>query len=378
MSLLSVPLEELRARSSAKWRVYEPDVLPMWVAEMDTRIHPTVRQTVIEAIDRSDTGYANGSGYAEAFAAMAARRWHWELDPAAQVRRGPDVMSWISIILQAVTEPGDSVIINPPVYAPFREVINGFGRRIVEAPLTAEGRLDIAAIESAIATEPRPRAYLLCSPHNPTGTVHSAEELAQVMAVANAAGVQVIVDEIHAALVDPGTGFVPIQMVDGGERALTISSAGKAWNLAGFKAGLVIAGREATEALALPQIAGQSTAHIANLAHTAALAHAQDWVDQLVVELAENKQLLASELARQLPGVSYRPMPGTYLAWVDCSSLGLAHPAQEFRSIGRVAFSPGSQFARTHQQWVRINLACAPELVVDAVARMRATIEAKA
>lgn len=373
MSLLSVPWDELRSRNSAKWRVYDPDVLPMWVAEMDTRLHPSVRETVIAALERNDTGYAYGSAYAEAFAAMAEARWGWELSAAAQIRRGPDVMSWIATVLLAVTEPGDAVIINPPVYFPFREVIMAYGRTVVEAPLASDGRLDLAVIEQVMKVEPKPRAYLLCSPHNPTGVVHTANELAAVMALANAADVQVIVDEIHAPLVDPGSTFVPLQTVPGGERAVTVTSAGKAWNLAGFKAGLVIAGPQAVEILQRPQVSGQSTAHVANLAHTAALTSAQDWVDELVGELAANKRLLAGELARELPEVSYRPMPGTYLAWVDCSALGLAHPAQHFREQGRVAFSPGSQFARTHQQWVRINLACAPELIVEAVARMRAS-----
>lgn len=373
MSLLSVPWDELRSRHSAKWRVYDSDILPMWVAEMDTRLHPVVRETVVAALERNDTGYAYGSAYAEAFAAMASVRWGWDLSPATQIRRGPDVMSWIATTLLAVTEPGDPVIINPPVYFPFREVILAYGRTVVEAPLAVDGRLDLAAIEQAMSAEPRPRAYLLCSPHNPTGVVHTAAELAAVMALANDAGVQVIVDEIHAPLVDPGTTFVPLQTVDGGERAVTVTSAGKAWNLAGFKAGLLIAGPQVVEILQRPQISGQSTAHVANLAHTAALASAQEWVDQLVGELAANKQLLARELARELPQVGYQPMPGTYLAWVDCSALGLAHPAQHFREQGRVAFSPGSQFARTHQQWVRINLACAPELIVEAVARMRAS-----
>jgi cysteine-S-conjugate beta-lyase len=374
MALLSVPLEELRTRQSIKWRLYDPDILPMWVAEMDTRLHPSVKQTVSEALDRSDTGYAHGTAYAEAFAAMAASRWHWELTPQTQIRRGPDVMSSILGVLLAVTQPGDAVVINSPVYAPFREVITGYGRRILEAPLSPAGRLDLSALEKVFTGTDTPAAYLLCSPHNPTGTVHTAAELTSAMALANKSGVGVIADEIHACLVDPGTEFVPVQTVPGGERAVTVTSAGKAWNLAGFKAGLVIAGPEATAVLAAPPVAGQSTAHLANLAHTAALVHAQDWVDELVVEIAANKQLLAAELGQHLPGAVYRPAPGTYLAWVDCSELGLPSPARTFRDRGRVALSSGSQFSRSHQQWVRINLACSPDLIREGVQRMAASL----
>jgi cysteine-S-conjugate beta-lyase len=374
MAVLSVPLAELRTRLSVKWRLYEPDILPMWVAEMDTHMHPAVRQTVTEALDRGDTGYAYGTGYADAFSAMAAERWGWHLAPSAQIRRGPDVMASILGVLLATTEPGDGVMINPPVYAPFREVITGYGRRVVEAPLTMDGRLDLGTVEQGLTGPDAPRAYLLCSPHNPTGSVHTAAELTAVMQLANRANVQVIVDEIHARLVDPGTTFVPIQTVPGGERAITVTSAGKAWNLAGFKAGLVIAGPEATQVLLAPPVAGQSTAHLANLAHTAALVHAQDWVDELVVEIAANKALLAELLATHLPGALYSPKPGTYLAWVDCTALGLASPARIFRDRGRVALSSGSQFARSHQQWVRINLACSPDLIREGVTRMAASL----
>ena len=135
-----------------------------------------------------------------------------------------------------------------------------------------------------------------------------------------------------------------------------MTSAGKAWNLAGFKAGLIVAGAQATDVLAaLPPLAQQSSGHLANLVHTAALEKAQDWVDELMAEIAANKALLATELARELPAARYTAPEGTYLAWVDCSELGLDNPARHFEEIGRVAFSPGVNFGKEHQQWVRIN-----------------------
>lgn len=376
MALLSLPLDRLRSRQSLKWQTYSPDVLPMWVAEMDTTVHPAVRRVLADVLDRGDTGYPHGAAYAEAFAAMAATRWNWRLDAARHIRRAGDVMNSILAVLEATTEPGDAVVINPPVYPPFRQVVSGYRRRIVEAPLTSAGRLDLAAIEAAFAGPERPRAYLLCSPHNPTGVVHSAAELSAVMELADRHGVQVIVDEIHACLVDPGSEFVPLLTVPGGEKAICVTSAGKAWNLAGFKAGLIVAGAAATKVLAaLPPLAQQSSGHLANLAHTAALTEAQDWIDQLVAEIAANKRLLAAELHRSFPTLSYQPQEGTYLAWIDCRPLDLEDPAATFLERGRVAFSPGAHFAGSHQQWVRINLACSPELVVDGVRRMAASLD---
>jgi cystathionine beta-lyase len=284
-------------------------------------------------------------------------------------------MNSVLAVLDALSEPGDAVVINPPVYPPFRQVIAGYRRRIVEAPLTPSGRLDLVSLEAAFAGPARPGTYLLCSPHNPSGAVHTAAELTAVMALAEQYGVRVVVDEIHACLVDPGTTFVPLLTVPGGERAISVTSAGKAWNLAGFKAGLIITGADATGVLAeLPPLAQQSSGHLANLAHTAALTGCQEWIDKLVVEIAANKALLASELAAHLPSAGYTPSEGTYLAWVDCSDLGLANPAKDFLDSGRVAFSPGINFGTEHRDWVRINLACSPDLVVEGVARMAATV----
>ena len=375
MALFSLSIDELRARQSLKWRTYAPDVLPLWVAEMDTPMPEPAKAALLDAVERGDTGYPHGTAYAEAFAAMAADRWGWQLDPATQVRRAGDVMNSVLAVLDATSDPGSAVVINPPVYPPFRQVITGYRRRIVEAPLSPSGRLDLASLEAAFAGPEQPKTFLFCSPHNPTGAVHTGDELAAVMALAGRYGVRVVVDEIHACLVDPGTTFVPLLTVPGGEQAISVTSAGKAWNLAGFKAGLIIAGAAVTGVLAdLPPLAQQSSGHLANLVHTAAITDAQDWIDQLVVEIAANKRLLASELARLVPGAGYTPAEGTYLAWVDCSNLGLADPARDFLEVGRVALSPGVNFGAEHRHWVRINLACSPDVVVEAVARMAATL----
>ena len=375
MAILSLTEAELRTRRSMKWRTFPAEVLPLWVAEMDVAMHPAVRRTLSEAADRGDTGYPHGRAYAEAFAAMAERRWGWILDESRQVKIAGDVMNGILAVLEATTDPGDAVVINPPVYPPFRQVISGYRRRIVEAPLTPQGRLDPDAVEAALAGPERPRAYLLCSPHNPTGAVHTVDELKTIATLANRWGATLIVDEIHAPLVDPGVTFTPMLAVPGGERAVMVTSAGKAWNLAAFKAGLIIGGPEAIGTLRhLPPLATQSTGHMGAMVHTAALAEAQTWVDRLVVEVKANKELLRTLLAEQVPQVRYTPTEGTYLAWVDCSALDLADPTTTFREQGRVAFSAGAAFGREHAQWVRVNLATSPVIIAEAVRRMAAAI----
>ncbi len=373
MPILSLTEAELRRRHSLKWRTFAPDILPLWVAEMDVAVHPAVREALLAALDAGDTGYPCGFGYAEAFAAMAQTRWGLDLDVPRQIRQTGDVMNGILALLMTTTQPGDAVIINPPIYPPFRQVIAGYGRRIVEVPLTPAGRLDLPALDAALAQ--RPAAYLLCSPHNPNGTVHTAEELTSVAASCVAAGVSLIVDEIHACLVDPGVNFTSVLGVPGGEHAQVVTSAGKAWNLAAFKAGLIIGGTKTSAVLsALPPLALQAMGWMGAIVHTAAMTHAQPWVDELDAEVAANKALLARLLAEQLPAARYSPGDGTYLAWVDCSGLGLADPATAFREQGRVAFSPGVNFGAAHAQWVRINLAASPALVTEAVRRMASVV----
>ena len=373
MTIFSLTESELRQRRSLKWRTYAPDVLPLWVAEMDAALQPSVRETLVEALDRGDTGYPFGTDYADAYRASALERWRLPLEPA-QVRRGGDVMNAVLCVLEATTNPGDGIVITAPVYPPFWQVTSGYRRRTVPVDLTAEGRLDLSALEAAFAADDV-TAFLLCSPHNPTGTVHTADELAAVASLCDRTGVQLVVDEIHAWLIDPGATFVPVLSVPEARNAVVLVSAGKSWNLAAFKAGLYVAGAGATGVLdALPPLAGQSTGHLGAMAHAAALRDEQAWVDQVSVEVAANKELLAGLLHSLVPGARYVPGPGTYLAWVDCTELGLENPARHFEQVGRVAFSPGLSFSRAHGQWVRINLATSPAILTRAVERMAASL----
>ena len=217
-------------------------------------------------------------------------------------------------MLRLVTDRGDAVVVNPPVYAPFYAFVSHDGRRVIEAPLDAEGRIDLDALEEAFARA-RARAgkdakvaYLLCNPHNPTGSVHTVDELGAVAELARRFGVRVVSDEIHAPVVLPGSRFTPYLTVPGAENAFALTSASKAWNLSGLKAALAIAGPEAAADLhRMPEEVSHGPSHLGVIAHAEAFRTGGDWLDALLRGL-DREPDAARRSGRRAPAGGEIPM----------------------------------------------------------------------
>ncbi|MFF4403144.1 MalY/PatB family protein [Streptoverticillium reticulum] len=377
--LQQLSLTDLRLRTSAKWRVHGPDVLPLWIAEMDVPLAEPITRALTEALAHGDTGYAAGTAYAEAYDGFARERWGWDGVAADRTSLVADVMTGAVEVLRLVTGPGDAVVVNSPVYPPFYGFVGHMDRRVVEAPLGTGHRIDPDALEAAFREATaggRRAAFLLCSPHNPTGTVHTRDELAAVAELAGAYGVRVVADEIHAPVVLPGAEHVPFLSVPGAEGAFALLSASKAWNLAGLKSALAVAGPAAAAELArLPLVVSHGPSHWGVIAHSAALRHGGAWLDGVLTGLDANRKLFAGLLAEHLPGVRYRQPDGTYLAWLDCRDLGLGDdPAAVFLERGRVALAGGTPFGTGGAGHVRVTLATSPEILTEAVRRMAAAL----
>ncbi|MFB7733936.1 MalY/PatB family protein [Streptomyces sp. NPDC056112] len=387
--LVQLSLEQLRQRSSMKWRAHPEDVLPLWVAEMDVPLAPAVADTLHRAVALGDTGYPHGTGYAEALAAFAATRWGWDGLRVENTALVPDVMMGIVEILRLVTGPGDAVVVCSPVYPPFYAFVTHDGREVVEARLGPDLRIDLAGLEDAFIRarrNGRSAAFLMSNPHNPTGVVHTRAELEAIAALARRHGVRVVSDEIHAPLVLPGAVFTPFLCVPGSENGFALTSASKAWNLAGLKAAVAIAGTEAADDLRrMPEEVGHGPSHLGILAHTAAFRDAGDWLDELLLGLDANRSLLGELVKEHLPDVGYVPPQGTYLAWLDCTGLGLhddrptdgpgvvsdlAGPAKLFLDEARVALSSGHVFGSGGAGCVRLNFATSPAILRQALTRM--------
>ncbi|MBT0993400.1 aminotransferase class I/II-fold pyridoxal phosphate-dependent enzyme [Cellulomonas sp. DKR-3] len=372
-----MPLSELRSRTSSKWSRYPDDVLPLWVAEMDVAVCAPVVHAVSDAVRRGDTGYPSGMPYQDAFAEFAERRWGWSTT-ASRIRLVPDIMQGTVEVIALLTEPGDAVVVNPPVYPPFWAYPRHAGRRIVEAPLGPDHRLDLAALDRAFdeaRADGRRAAYLLCHPHNPTGTLHTPDELRAVGELAARHGVRVVSDEVHAPLTLDGT-FVSATTVI--PDAVALHSASKAFHLAGLKAAIAVPGPEAEHLTHLPELVASEVGHVPVLAHATALREGGSWLDELLTELRAHRTLLAELLAEHAPAVRWTPGAATYFAWLDLRDAlpGDPDPARALLRDGRLALNPGPTFGAPGAGHVRLNFATSPELLTEAVRRLASVLPA--
>ena len=377
--LTADPIELLRRRTSTKWASYPDDVLPLFVAEMDYPIAPAIAAHLGDLIARSDLGYdSRRLALGEAFAGFARDRWDWDLDPAA-VRATNNVMTAITELLRGAIEPGDRVLINSPVYPPFREAIAEVGGALVDAPLLEHApehwELDLDAIEAAFRGGVR--AYLLCSPHNPIGIVHPREQLVRIAELAAEHGVLVLSDEIHAALSHSDTEFVPFLAVSDAAREIgvAVTSGTKAFNVAGLTAAWWVPGSKA----AAERIAGVAPSVIHRVSHigvhaaTAGFTSARDWVDAAVATLELQRGRLRTLLDDRLPRAVLHEPRASYLAWIDLREYGWGDdPARRILRDARVALSFGPSFGEQGKGFARLNYACSPEVLTEAIDRIAA------
>ena len=374
--------EELRRRRTMKWTLYGPDVLAAWVAEMDFRVAPPIRAALLEAIDREDFGYtpADSTELSTACAEFMASAYGWAVAPA-RIFPVIDVLAGITGALDLFVPPGSDVIVPTPTYPPFFEIVELTGRRVVPVPMVDDdGRptLDLVAVATALASGAR--CILLSNPQNPTGRVFTIDELADLAEIVDRHGARVIVDEVHAPLVYPGRHHVPYATVSdaAAEHAVTVTSASKAWNIAGLKCAQVIVGnhRDATQWRSLPVFGVAGATPLGMAASAAAYRSGGPWLHDLVTYLDANRRLLGDLLAAEVPEVTYRTPEGTYLAWLDCAALGVDDPAGFFLHHAQVALNDGTAFGPCYPRYVRLNFGTSQKLLERIVSAMGAAVKA--
>lgn len=417
------PLEQLQQRTSEKWRTFDADVLPLWVAEMDIPLEPSVKDELIRLIDAGDAGYdsiVDGRRYLEAYAGFAKRRWNTDID-VSHGRSTVDVISGLRAVIistlgHRAIVPGaevdranahravlkqtgvdshepkceGTVIVQTPIYPPFLHRLPK-NYTLAVSPLDPETHhTDFANLEKVFAEaaseewiKPSDSTYnaifVLCSPHNPSGTIFEADELRRIIALCDKYHVRLVVDEIHAPIVVDGAPFVPILALPEASKAIVAVSASKGYSLPGFKAALLIPGTDPEAQKTLDDFSQDyvhTGAHVASNVHAAALENGDAWLDRMVAGLAQNERIFRALMAEKLPKATVVLGKGTYLAFVDFGGYVAGtqwdgKPAEGLLEIGRVGFNPGESFGGVAwRNYVRVNLATNPRIIAEAVTRM--------
>ena len=375
--------ERVRNRPGIKWGRQGPDVLAAWVADMDLEMPDVVLDAVRARIDSGGLGYDFYDLPIPVLAVFAERMdaaFGWKVDPADTVRVH-DVIQGLELAITQLTQPGDGIIFQTPAYPPFFSSVEGHGRRVVANPLIRSDdgwRLDLDHFD-AVASAPDVTAVIICQPHNPCGMVLDADEISAVIELAERHDLVVISDEIHCDLVYEPRRHIPVASVNelASERTVTVTAATKSFNMAGLRMAFLHSAsqRYGPVMKAIPKRLIGGIGILGQVATVAGWTDALDWLAELVEGLDSNRHLLDDLLAERLPEVRYRPPDATYLAWLDCTELGLGDdPSATFLEHGRVYLNSGLDFGPEGAGHVRINFATSPAMLDDATARMAKAI----
>jgi cystathionine beta-lyase len=374
----------LREGRSLKWSRYGP-AIGAFVAEMDFGTAPAVTRSLLDTVERGQLGYATPEDVEEmarACAGWLARRYGWEV-PTASISPLADVIAGLQAAIEQFTPPGSPVVLPTPAYMPFLGVPGSLGRELIEVPMVDRaGRMEYDLDGIAAAFDRGARLVVHVNPHNPLGRVFDVEEQLALADVVTAAGARVFADEIHAPLVYPGAVHRPYASLspDTARHTVTATSTSKAWNVPGLKtAQLILSDPADVEHWArVGFLYGHGASSPGLRAAAAAYDDGGDWLDDVLVYLDGNRRLLADLLAERLPQVRFTPPEGTYLAWLDCSRLGLeASAGAFFLERAGVALVDGPECGAPGAGHVRLNFATPRPVLTTIVERMTAAVAAR-
>ena len=376
---------ERRGTHASKWdnmarlsAIEAADAIPMWVADMDFTAPPGVTEALAAENRRAIHGYYADTGtWAAALADWMARRHGLRVDPA-WVSATPGVVSGLGLILQAVSAPGDEVVVFPPAYHAFRRIILANERRILDAQLVeTDGRycMDLDALRAKLT--PRTKVVFFCSPHNPGGTVWSVDEIRALAAFCAGHDLILVSDEIHCDLLFDGAKHTPaiVAAPDIADRLITCVAATKTFNLAGAHVGACVTSNPEMKKRIDARIAasGLSSYNAFGMITTEAAWRTGDaWLDALLPYLAGNLDMLTTRIERAAPGARSMRLDATYLGWVDFSGTGLAAAeiAARVKDRARIFASPGEQFGPGGESWLRFNFATPRPTLLEALDRL--------
>ena len=365
-----------RATNSYKWDSAPEGVLPMWVADMDFRTAPAIIDALQKRVAHGIFGYTRvPDAYYDAVTSWFSRRHGWDIDREWIIYTS-GVVPAVSAVIKALTVPGDKVIVQTPVYNCFFSSIRNNGCEIVSNPLrrTADTyEMDFDALERC-AADPRAKVMLLCNPHNPAGRVWTPDELTRLGNICLRNGVTVVADEIHCELVYQGFKYTPFASLSDAflHRSVTCVSPSKAFNIAGLQIANIVAfdndlRSRIDKAININEVCDVNPFGVA--ATIAAYNEGEEWLNQLVDYLHGNYEAMAEFCRRELPEFPITRLEGTYLVWMDCSSLGMPSDALEHVLLddARLWLNAGTMYGA--EGYMRWNIACPRSVMLDGLNR---------
>jgi len=367
-----------RGSNSLKWDTSDdPEMLPLWVADMDFKAAPCILQALQRRLDHGVFGYVKvPDSYYDAVINWFSRRHGWHM-------KREDIIYTISVLpaiaatLQSLTKPGDKVLMQTPVYNCFYSCLRNAGNVLVENPLIYEGRtyhIDFEDFERKILDEDV-KVFLLCNPHNPAGRVWTREELTRMGEICLRHGVFVLSDEIHCELMMPGFQYTPFASIspEFANHCAVCTSPSKNFNIAGLQIANITVANPHTRALIDKGININETCDVnpfgVDALQAAYSPEGEEWLNQLLDYLHGNYQYLCHFVEQNMPELEVTRLEGTYLAWVNCAALGMESRELEakLQSEAHVWFTAGQAYDLKGSTFLRINLACPRSLLTEAL-----------
>ena len=366
---------------SLKWQLGGRDVLPMWVADMDFQAPKSIMDAVINRAKHGIYGYSMPEdGFFDAVINWQKKRHGWDIKKD-WITFCPGIVPGLNMIIRAMTHPGDKVIVQPPVYYPFFDVILNNGRQIEKNSLKLENgqyRMDFDDLQKK-AKDPRSKAIILCSPHNPVGRVWSRDELTRLGQICLENDVLVISDELHCDLVFKGYTHVPFATISDefAQHSVTGVAPSKTFNLAGMQTSTLIIPNKGIQNLYLNGSIFRLTNPFGIVALEAAYTHGEEWLDQLMDYLHGNILYLCEFVKKHLPRIDVIKPEGTYLVWMDFRSLELDSAALEDLMLNKAGIwlDEGYIFGKEGDGFERINVACPRSLLEKGLLKLENAIK---
>lgn len=368
---------------SVKWDMVEsmfqsPDVLPMWVADMDFKAPQPVLDALVKRAEHGIFGYTViDQDVTNSIINWVEKRHHWKIE-SESLSFSSGVVTSLHMAVQAFTEPNDNILIQTPVYTPFYNVIEQHDRNVVKSPLVLHDnyyQIDFYDFEEKLKTGVK--AFILCSPHNPVGRVWREDELKEMARLCLKHDVIIISDEIHADLTYPGYQHIPIASLssDISEQTITCMSPSKTFNLAGLQASYIITTDKEKRTKLANQLSIQGQGMLNTMGNTAleaAYTYGEAWLDELKQVVKDNYDYVNETFKEHAPELTVTQSEGTYLVWIDCSRLDLDSDALKkfMNEQAKVGLNAGLSYGEEGKLFMRMNIACPKSTVEEGVKRM--------